>query len=559
MNHDTPQPPSLKARVAFLLDERNAKNAKAAMLVTGTIVGLIILSAIQVVLESYPGTSFMALWLETINWTCTALFTIELGLRIWTADLLDPKYSGFWGRLRFLVTPYSVIDVVAILPAAISLVIPGGSWATLKVLRILRLLKLARFLKSFNFIISATRKKKSELSISMQILLLLTFILSVLLHSVENAAQPDDFSSIWHAMLWSMSQYIGDIGGYADFAPVTTAGKLLATCVGILSIAIFAVPSGIIASGFVEEMEEEKQGEEVDRHVQLIESSFAPTKVNALGKLALPVRRRTLPFLQSKLELTPEEIMFAIRASEQLRLKFEKSSPEMKVYDMTVVEHFKKNRTYGFETQPEGAKVHVINPQGRAERGISHFALAMGEAGQHHVVSNEVYAGSEVLQDQKCNVTINPVFAGDGSLGFEGADAFVADAAGEVNSKQDWLIVLRSSAAHHAAQFHVVFGGQKGNSTIDEVESPTVQPESKEQLQRFLDRLDSEMTALGHNTQTHETFTNTSPNLLHQHLYRKTGANVISLFVSIELLSAPKKGYYDVLAGLVPALKELTR
>jgi len=175
------------------------------------------------------------------------------------------------------------------------------------------------------------------------------------------------------------------------------------------------------------------------------------------------------------------------------------------------------------------------------------------------VVSNEVFAGSEVLQDQKCNVTMNPIFAGDDSLGFEGADAFIADAAGEVNSAEDWIIVLRSSAAHHAAQFHVVFGGQKGDTTIDEVESPTVQPESKEKLQRFLDCLNSEMRALGHNTQTHETFTNTSPNLLHQHLYRKTGANVISLFVSIELLSAPKKDYYDVLAGLVPALKELTR
>ena len=261
MTNEPLQPPSLKARVAFLLDERNAKNTKAALLVTGTIVGLIILSAIQVVLESYPVTSFMALWLDSINLTCTAFFVIELGLRIWTADLLDPKYSGFGGRLRFLMTPYLMIDVVAILPAAISLVVPGGSWATLKVLRILRLLKLARFLKSFNFIISATRKKKSELSISMQILLLLTFILSVLLHGVESAAQPDDFSSIWHAMLWSMSQYIGDIGGYADFAPITSAGKLLATCVGILSIAIFAVPSGIIASGFVEEMEEENGGD----------------------------------------------------------------------------------------------------------------------------------------------------------------------------------------------------------------------------------------------------------------------------------------------------------
>lgn len=454
----------------------------------------------------------MAHWLDAINWTCNIVFTLELGLRIWTANLLDPRYSGLSGRLRFLATPYSVIDVVAILPAAISLFVPGSSWATLKVLRILRLLKLARFLKSFNFIISATRKKKSELSISMQILLLLTFILSVLLHSVENAAQPDDFSSIWHAMLWSMSQYIGDIGGYADFTPITTAGKLLATCVGILSIAIFAVPSGIIASGFVEEMEGEKQAEEVAGHVRLITSSFAPSKVKALGRTSLPVRRRTLPFLQSKLELTPEEIMFAIRASDELRLKFEKSSPEMKVYDMTVVEHFKKNREYGFETNPEGANVHIINP----------------------------------------------LFAGDEPLGFEGADAFISDATGQVHSQTDWLIVLRSSAAHHAAQFHVVFGGEKGNATIDEVESPTIQSGSKQQLQRFLERLETEMSALGHTTHTHQTFANTSPNLLHQHLYRRTGANVISLFVSIELLSAPKKAYYDVLAGLVPALKELS-
>jgi len=548
-----------KLLVAKLLDERNLATSKATKVTTFIIVGLILISAFQVVLDSIPGALRFSRLFQVANLTCTTVFTLELILRVWTADLLDDRFVGFKGRIAYLLTPYAVIDVVAVIPALVGIFLPGTSWSSLKVLRILRLLKLARFLKSFNFIIEATRKKKSELSISMQILLLLTFILSVLLFQVENAAQPDEFSSIGQAMLWSMSQYIGDIGGYADFAPITSAGKLLATCVGILSIAIFAVPSGIIASGFVEEMEEEKQGKEVDRHVRLIESSFAPTKVKALGRLALPVRRRTLPFLQSKLELTPEEIMFAIRASEQLRLKFEKSSPEMKVYDMTVVEHFKKNRTYGFETKHEGATLHIINPQGRAERGISHFALAMGEAGQYHVVSNEVFAGSEVLQDQKCNVTMNPIFAGDDSLGFEGADAFIADAAGEVNSAEDWIIVLRSSAAHHAAQFHVVFGGQKGDTTIDEVESPTVQPESKEKLQRFLDCMNSEMRALGHNTQTHETFTNTSPNLLHQHLYRKTGANVISLFVSIELLSAPKKDYYDVLAGLVPALKELTR
>ena len=555
---DTAQGPSnLKSRISFLLDESNARGSKSAKWVTGTIVGLILISAVQVVLESHPGTSEMGHWLEAINLTCTLVFTVELGLRIWTANLLDERFQGLSGRFRFLLTPYSIIDVVAILPAALSLMVPGSSWATLKVLRILRLLKLARFLKSFNFIISATRKKKSELSISMQILLLLTFILSVLLHKVENAAQPDDFSSIWHAMLWSMSQYIGDIGGYADFSPITTAGKLLATCVGILSIAIFAVPSGIIASGFVEEMEEEKQADEINNHVKLIESSFAPKKISVLNRIALPERKRTLPFLQSKLELTPEEIMSAVRASEQLRLKFEKSSPDLKVYDMTVVEHYEKNRPYGFETQVDGAKIHIINPQGRAERGISHFALSLGKAGGHRVVSNEVFAGSEVLPDQKCNVTLNPAFASDDGLGFEHADAFVSDSMRGLSAKDDWVVVLRSSAAHHPAQFHVVFGGTKGDDTLEGVEAPTVHPGSMAQLDRFVKRLHSEMEKLGHNTHTHETFANTSPNLLHQHIHRKSRTNVLSLFVSVELLSASKKDYYAVLAGLIPALEEL--
>ena len=60
--------------------------------------------------------------------------------------------------------------------------------------------------------------------------------------------------------------------------------------------------------------------------------------------------------------------MSAVRASDELRLKFEKSSPELKVYDMTVVEYFEKNRPYGFEIEAEDATVHIINPQGRAER-----------------------------------------------------------------------------------------------------------------------------------------------------------------------------------------------
>ena len=228
---------SFKQRVAFLLDERNAgiPPAKLSRCSSWPHPHLSFSGGARISRHERGGTLA-----GNHQPHLHPRLHIELGLRF-GRRLLTPNFRVS-GRIRFLLTPYSIIDVVAILPAAVSLAVPGSSWATLKVLRILRLLKLARFLKSFNFIIAATRKKKSELSISMQILLLLTFILSVLLHKVENAAQPDDFSSIWHAMLWSMSQYIGDIGGYADFSPVTTAGKLLATCVGILSIAVSLFP-----------------------------------------------------------------------------------------------------------------------------------------------------------------------------------------------------------------------------------------------------------------------------------------------------------------------------
>ncbi len=546
-----------KLLVAKLLDERNLATSKATKVTTFIIVGLILISAFQVVLDSIPGALRFSRLFQVANLTCTTVFTLELILRVWTADLLDDRFVGFKGRIAYLLTPYAVIDVVAVIPALVGIFLPGTSWSSLKVLRILRLLKLARFLKSFNFIIEATRKKKSELSISMQILLLLTFILSVLLFQVENAAQPDEFSSIGQAMLWSMSQYIGDIGGYADFQPVTTLGKLLASGVGILSIALFAVPSGIIASGFVEEMDEEKKRNEVSRHVELIEASFSEKPVAAMGRLPLQARKRTLPFLQSKLELTPEEIMQAIRSSRQLRLKWEKSSPELKVSDLTVIEYFNLNRPYGFEYIPAKTNIHVINPQGRGERGISHFGYSLGKAGGHHVVSNEVFAGSEILPQIKYNLTKNPDFAKDTVPDIPGVPEFLQDIQTGIEKETDWIVVLRSSASHRKAQFHVTFGGEKGDSSVSAVANPTVSSEALANLESFIQRFKEAMRPLGHAVGTHEDFVSTSPNLLHNYLHRHTGANVISIFISVELLSATSKDYYAALAALTPCLKAL--
>ncbi len=547
----------IRVHIAQLLDEQNIKKSWSAKLTTYVIVGLILLSSAQVFLEADIRYAAYDGIFDAINLFCILVFSLELILRIWTADLVDSRFAGLKGRLVYLTTPYAVIDLIAVVPSAISLVLPGSSWAVLKVLRILRLLKLARFIKSFNFIIEATRKKKGELWTSMQVLLLLTLVLSVLLHHVENAAQPEEFSSIWQAMVWSLSQYIGDIGGYADFQPITAMGKLLATGVGILSIALFAVPSGIIASGFVEEMDEEKKAAKVKRDTAWIELSFRPKKVATMMGLKLPARKRTLPFLQAKLELTPEEILIAVRSSKELRLRWEKSSPELKISDLTVVEHFHMNRSYGFELDGVSSNVMIVNPQGRGERGISHFGYVLASAGQHHFVSNEIFAGAEILEDAQYNLTRNTDFAQDIPPHLDGAKAFIDDMLKAAQSSVKWIVVLRSSASHRKAQVHITFGGEKGDSSISEVKSPTVDPASLQHLEDFIERTKKALESIGLLAQTHEDFPSTSPNLLHQYLRKHSQVNVVSIFVSVEALTAANKDYYALTTAIAPCLESL--
>ena len=65
------------------------------------IIGLIILSTVEVFLSTYSGiVERYGKWLEFVDHFTTAFFTIEVSLRIWCADLLDPKYKGFWGRVK---------------------------------------------------------------------------------------------------------------------------------------------------------------------------------------------------------------------------------------------------------------------------------------------------------------------------------------------------------------------------------------------------------------------------------------------------------------------------
>lgn len=545
----------LKEFLSNALNEKGATKNQAAQIINGLIIGLILLSSAALLLEiSYQNSSYRYIF-NGIELFSTLFFSVEYICRIWVASEDLKGINALRKRLGYIFSFYGLIDLVSILPFFLGLFLGIRHLGFLKIIRILRLLRLARYLKSFDFIINATRNKKSELFISMQIVLLFTFVLSVLLFFVENKVQPEHFSSVKDALVWSFSKYIGDIAGYGDFTPLTQEGKLLATAVGILSIAIFAVPAGIIASGFVEEIEAEKKLKEITFTQNLIERSFVPTYNDVINRFIAP-RKRSIPQIQARLTLTETEIFEAVRNSENLRIIWDKSDPKSPHFDLIVVENILKNTNFGFIENEAASSIRIINPLGKGERAISHFCQTLSQMGSYQLVSNELFSGGDFEPETKCRLDLNEAFNSMDTLDALPAAAKQFSLACLDNLKStDWVVVIRSSASHRDLDLHLTFGGEKGNLTIEEVENPTIN--ELEKLAHFYEELKLQMQILDFKVGTHEDFKSTNPHLLHQFIRNNTNANVITIFVSIDLLTGPDRIYYRVLKHLHLALQKL--
>lgn len=96
----------------------------------------------------------------------------------------------------------------------------------------------------------------------MFVVTLLMIIASVLMYSIENAAQPEVFDNAFSALWWAIATIT--TVGYGDIYPVTVAGKILSTIIALLGIALVAVPTGIISAGFIEQITDSPKSEQED-------------------------------------------------------------------------------------------------------------------------------------------------------------------------------------------------------------------------------------------------------------------------------------------------------
>lgn len=223
------------------------------------LVVLILLNTLAVILDSVPSYSLnYGFFFRSFEVFSVVIFTVEYVIRIWTCNL-DPKFNSIiLGRLRFIVQPMTLIDLLAILPFFLPMLFPFDLrfLRMLRLFRMVRLLKIGRYSEVIKRLGRVLGAKREELIFTLGIVLLLIIVSSSLMYYVENPVQPEAFSSIPAAMWWGVATLT--TVGYGDVYPITVIGKILGAIIAILGIGMVALPAGIIGSGFMEELQGNK-------------------------------------------------------------------------------------------------------------------------------------------------------------------------------------------------------------------------------------------------------------------------------------------------------------
>ena len=215
---------------------------------------LILLSSLVVILETVEEyhAAYGSLF-HSIEVVAATIFSVEYLLRLWVAPL-DPRYAGRFGRLRYAFSLMAIIDLVAILPVFLPMFFSMDLLVVrfLRVLRLFRLFKMSRYVESLTTLDDIIKAKREELLVTLAMIAILLLFASSLMYLFEHEAQPDKFPNIPASMWWGVVTLT--TVGYGDVFPITPLGKFLGAVIALLGFGFFALPAGILASGFAEEV-----------------------------------------------------------------------------------------------------------------------------------------------------------------------------------------------------------------------------------------------------------------------------------------------------------------
>jgi voltage-gated potassium channel len=176
--------------------------------------------------------------LVAAEWVFTALFSVEYVVRLLCV-----------GRpLRYATSFFGLVDLCAILPTYLSLLMPGAQSLlvirALRLLRIFRVLKLARYLSEATALRRALLASRAKITVFLATVLVIVSIVGAAMYLVEGPE--NGFTSIPMSMYWAIVTMT--TVGYGDISPHTPLGQLIAAMLMVIGYALIIVPTGIVSA-----------------------------------------------------------------------------------------------------------------------------------------------------------------------------------------------------------------------------------------------------------------------------------------------------------------------
>ncbi len=268
--------------------EPDMRDKSGLSLLNGFIVALVLISFLVLALETEEtiGPAWRA-GIDILNLAIVAIFAFEYLVRLWVAGE-DPRYKGLRGRLRYMMTPYAIADLIAFLPELLWILFTPAGYGDeiliiLRVLRLARLVKLARFIPAFDVLGATVERAGTQLLTTLAMALALVYISAVALYFIEGVGgqQQESFASIPRALWWAIATLT--TVGYGDVYPVTPLGRIFASVIALAGIGVVALPAGVFASAFSDELREreikklKKRVEAAEHENEELEAELHPT------------------------------------------------------------------------------------------------------------------------------------------------------------------------------------------------------------------------------------------------------------------------------------------
>ena len=214
----------------------------------------VLVSIIAVVMESVQSVhAVLSFEFFVIDALAFSIFTLEYVARLYAAPENPAYKKAFLPRWAHFKAGPNIIDLLAILPFLLEHFLPFAlDLRFLRVFRLMRLLKLTRYTSATKTLFQVVKREWQVIFASVFVMLLLVVLTASLGFLFEHEAQPDKFENIPQSIYWAVVTLASV--GYGDISPITPMGRALTVVLALVGIGIFAIPAGLLASAFTDQL-----------------------------------------------------------------------------------------------------------------------------------------------------------------------------------------------------------------------------------------------------------------------------------------------------------------